>query len=334
MTSASEYAFRILSTEAPTTASIRVRDSEIETDAGQVLHGIDTGGLLHLLVPLLQEQDPEPDERSAGVQIFPIELDHGGRSARYLDVVCRLPHLNALFHQVADEMLEEIEGDPAHAAEACRVVLDRWRELFERPHSGLLGPEALMGLLGELLIMEDLAGVDPVRALAAWTGPDSHRFDFVSGQDAIEVKTSATREGRAVEIHGVHQLEPIAGGRLHLAYVRLEARSGGAVTVPDLVDRIVMAGVSRHRLARRLEDAGCSMADRQVYARQAFDVRERLIYAVDDAFPRIIPGSFTSGALPPGVLRLRYYVELGGTVPAPLDETAAVTFLDRFLEPA
>jgi hypothetical protein len=181
----SEYAFSLLGTEIPSLGSLRVRDSDVVVTTGTVLHALDADGLLHLLVPLSQDDDPTPDQRSAGVQLVPIIIAAEEGTRRYLDVVCRLPHLNALFCEVADEMLEAMHSDPIRAALACVVVLNRWRELLERRTSTLLGPQQLMGLLGELLVLEQLATRNAGAALQRWTGPTGHRFDFVAGADAL-----------------------------------------------------------------------------------------------------------------------------------------------------
>ena len=47
-------------------------------------------------------------------------------------------------------MLEALLLDPDDPSRRCREVLERWRELLERPDPRLLGPQQLAGLFGEL----------------------------------------------------------------------------------------------------------------------------------------------------------------------------------------
>ncbi|HEX2092242.1 MAG TPA: PD-(D/E)XK motif protein [Longimicrobiaceae bacterium] len=330
----SAYAFDLLRTESPTAASIRVRDSDVTVQGGTVLHGLDTDGHLHLLVPLSGGEDGVTDQRSAGVQLRPTTLAAGGHQDRYLDVVCLLPHLAPLFCQVADEMLEEIRHGPERPAIACQMVLDRWRELLERRRTKLLGPEQLLGLFAELLVLDQLAVRHPGTALARWTGPLGHRLDFVSGSNAIEVKASEAREGRMVEIHGDRQLEPLPGGTLHLIYTRLEARDESGETIPELVDQIIGRGVPRIRFIEILEAFGFMLSDRDAYQQFRYVVLEHLTYLVNDQFPRIIPASFVAGSVPPGISRLRYTIDLSGPTPAPLSADEAISILDRFVSPS
>jgi hypothetical protein len=330
----SAYAFDLLRTESPTAASIRVRDSDVAVTGGTILHGLDTDGHLHLLVPLISGEDAATDQRSAGVQLRLTTLASGGHQNWYLDVICMLPHLDPLFCQVADEMLEEMRHDPGQPAIACQMVLDRWRELLERGRTKLLGPEQLIGLLAELIVLDQLAVRDPVTALARWTGPLGHRFDFVSGSNAIEVKASGVREGRMAEVHGDRQLEPLPGGTLHLIYMRLEARDEGGETVPEFVDQIIGRGVPRIRFLEILEASGFILSDRDAYELHRYVVLEHLTYLVDDQFPRIIPASFVAGAIPSGVSRLRYTVDLSGLTPVPIPASEAIKVLDRFVSPS
>lgn len=332
MSQNSEYAFSLLQTQSASLDSIRVRDSHVIISAGAVLHGLDKDGLLHLLVPLaLGEDDPALDERSAGVQLRPLTLESQGKRVRYLDVACQLPHLNALFYNVADEMLEEIPLDLRGAVHACHAVLDRWRELLERRRSHLLGFEQLLGLLAELLVLEALATRDPLKALQVWKGPQGERFDFVGGSIAVEVKASSVREGRSAEVHGIRQLEPIPGGELFLIFMRFESRTEGGLTVPAVVDRLITYGVPRLRLLDALQALGFSLSERSAYEGIKFELLEHLTYVVDQNFPRIIPASFTTGSTPSGVSHLRYRIDLAGPLPAPLEPVVAAAALDRLL---
>jgi hypothetical protein len=316
--SRSEFAYRLLSVEHAEADKLRVRDSHVTTPAGTVLHGIDREGRLHLLVPVAGDHSVTPDRRSAGVHLLPAVLESDLQRSAYLDVACVLEHLQPVFMTLADEMLEEIERSPAEALQVSLAVVDRWRELLGRSRSGLLGEDALTGLIGELVMLSALADHEPVGALDAWSGPLGHRFDFVSGSTSLEVKTTTAREGRSVEIHGVQQLEPLPDGRLYLAFVRLELRPAGTVTAPELVDALLTAHVPRGPLLERLHRVGFSLADRSVYDEMRYDVTEQHIYFVYEGFPRIVQGSFARGVMPAGVSSLRYRIDLSGPSPVAL----------------
>jgi hypothetical protein len=139
------------------------------------------------------------------------------------------------------------------------------------------------------------------------------------GSTAVEVKTTTRREGRFVEIHAAEQLVAPESGRLFLGYTRL-AKDPDGQSVPELVEALIAAGVQSAEVVARLEQLGWKSDDIDNYDAQRFIVTDHDLYAVDDAFPRVVPGSFIHGTVPPGVLGLRYTVDLTGPYPQPLTE--------------
>lgn len=297
---------------------IRVEPTGVSVGAGEILAGLDIHGGRHLLVPSSVEGIRE-DRRSAGVQIRGATLEDEGHQLRFLDVVCLVPRLNDLFAEVASDMLEALILGPAHPAAVCYAVLERWRELLEKQDPRLLGPQQLTGLFGELLILKDIVTHDPSGGIDTWTGPDKKQHDFTGNAAAIEVKTTTVREGRIVEVHGVEQLEAPADGALFLAFVRLDVDPNGT-PVPALVDEILALGAERRPFLGLLSRAGYDPTKTLEYASPAFIPRERRLYAVTTGFPRVVGSSFVDRRLPPGVLRLRYDIDLTGEPPRPLDD--------------
>lgn len=311
---------------------IRVEPAGVTVGDGHVLAGLDIQGGRHLLVPAPASGMRE-DRRSAGVQIRSAVLEDAGRQVEFVDVVCLVPRLNDLFAEVASDMLEALTVESENPAAVCHNVLECWRELLERPDPRLLGPEQLAGLFGELLVLKDIASYDPHRAMDTWTGPAKDEHDFTGAGAAIEVKTTTVREGRVVRIHGVEQLAAPLGGTLFLAFIRLDVDVSGT-SVPALVAEIFESGVDRRAFLERLARAGYDQAKSLEYELPAFIPCERRVYPVAGQFPRIISESFSSGHVPPGVLRLRYEIDLTGEPPGPLDDAEAAAVFRGMTTPA
>jgi hypothetical protein len=322
----SEDIFTLLESES-VGAAVRVRYTDIELDAGKVAHGLHpVGDRRHLYVPLADGQPAVEDRTSRGVSITEQTLEENGRRRRYLDIACEVAELRDLFAVLCDEMLEAIASRRTEPAVACRNVLDRWRELLSPAPSRLLGRETLAGLLAELHFMELIAARDPERACALWTGPDRGRFDYTSGDAAVEVKATMSRERLTVQIHGIGQLEPVDGRVVRLFVEQLEPVPAGGDSVPDAVNRLGSAGVDMHALVTGLAAVGYSMSDAVVYRKIRFEVRSRRAFRTDtDGFPKLVP----SGLIDPGVLNritlVRYTVDLtglgasSGALPGPAD---------------
>lgn len=132
-----------------------------------------------------------------------------------------------LFAAMACDVVGAID-DAASAgiaeAKLLKVFIRRvvaWQQFMSRGASPL-GPEAELGLVGELLFMSCLlqAGVSTEAVLEGWVGPDDAPQDFVLGDGAIEVKATLSTAGFPVKIGSLEQLNDAVVSPLFLAAVR------------------------------------------------------------------------------------------------------------------
>jgi putative PD-(D/E)XK family protein DUF4420 len=316
----------MLAFPGPRSEELRVHELEgIELPAGPPLLGIDAAGQRHLLMPIPSGARVVEDTRSGGVQIVAHQLIDRVQLRLYVDVVCRKPHLHELFSVLASEIVAQLGREAGQPDLVSRSVLDRWRELLEAEPSEELSFKKLVGLFGELWHLRELVRCNPL-AVGCWMGPSGARYDFVGRDLALEVKSTTARYGRLFEIHGEMQLEPPAGGNLYLAANKLEEVPAGGESAGDLVESMVSMGADRHDLLARLGVGGIHPDALERLGERRFRVIENRVYAVSVGFPRITSASFASGALPAGVLKLRYEIDLTTEPPYPLleDEIAAV----------
>ena len=317
--------------EAPTRGEFRVIDAGVRSSEGPALRALDSEGMRHLLIPTQSDAVVEADERSSGVHIRGRELEEAGAGrVVFVDLACRKPHLARVFSALVDEVLAELALDPGRPARVARRVLNRWRELLERELPGVMSPEALVGLFGELRMLRRLVRHDP-RALESWIAPAGGVVDFQNGRIRLEVKTTTARQGLAVEIHGVDQLDVPAGTELLLAILTVDRTPGAGESVPALVDDIRALGPDPVRFAQKLYEAGYADADAPHYAEERFTVRDEFLYAVDDQFPRLIRTSFVGNDLPNKVRRLTYTLDLTEPPPAALEYDAGEAALRRLV---
>lgn len=218
------------------------------------------------------------------------------------------------------ELFVEMVSDVAGAMDSCsaegeaailRIMLRRvrmWQQFMSRG-AGPLGPEAELGLAGELHFLAALlgAGVEPDSALKAWVGPEDAPQDFLLGEGAIEAKATMSSSGFPVKIGSLEQLDDGLASPLFLAAVRFSGGDGG-LTLPEMVGEV------EHRLDgepgavdllhERLMMAGYSDIHAGQYSRR-FEPRESRILSVSEGFPRM-----TTGTVPPGVTRAIYEINL------------------------
>ena len=313
---------------APAGESLRASPIDLGRADRPVWAGRDAEGRFHVLIARDRAGRGARGPSLRRVQIWVTNRLDSGVSRTFLDVVCLIPELVRLFEDIVADMLERIAVDDGDPAVICATELNRWRALLERPRSDRLSLSDEVGLFGELIVALEIARLSARSIPLRWTGPSSATVDFLSDTTAIEVKTTTRREGRIVEIHGVEQLEPPSGRDLFLEWVRVVESPEGR-SIADLVVEMTDLGVRRLELLEALGRRGYEERMAHGVSCGLFEVVERRMYTVDDAFPRIIKSSFIGSAMPPGTMMLRYQVDLTGRSPVPLTDHDARLVYER-----
>jgi hypothetical protein len=280
--------------------------------------GMDSNGARSVLIPCPPENDALGLWKSAGVALDRRNfLGTEGVSGTWLVLSCLQSGLYDVFLRLAANLLNCLPSDERQVLSVCMTTLDAWRSLLGSLQQSTLGPNEVVGLIGELLVLQKLARVNPILALAAWEGPAGGRHDFRYNIRAIEAKATAARVGRFITINGPNQLEAPTGGSLHLSWVRLESVPGGTLQLPKLVSSLQNEGIDKERLSGVLARRGYNEAAEQPAMKATYELVEWLVWKVDVNFPRIVPASFVGGAIPSSVINLNYTIDLSGSEPAP-----------------
>lgn len=310
MNEASESSFSLIE-DGPLARGLRMRDSDVAAAGGYVSHAVDALGRRHLLIPLAADQQPIADRHSQGISISPRDLEDAKGRTRYIDVACEEADLRDLFAIFCDDLLDRLEADPAAPAAVCVSVLDRWRDLFNPKPGRLLGEQALVGLLAELHVLEQIAGRDVSSALRLWTGPDRARADFTGRLAALEVKATTNRERATVAIHGMQQLDQGTLEDIYLYVEQFERVPVGGDSVPDAVRRLLAGGLSRTEVLSSLSAVGYLESDREAYSLFRFELTAtRTFRASTPGFPRLIPSSLVDPSLAARIHEVRYSIDV------------------------
>jgi hypothetical protein len=200
-----------------------------------------------------------------------------------------------LFAMMAGDIVRMLESCSASGEERLfQLFLGRiraWQDFMERGRDGVLGPEAEVGLYGELVVLKGLleAGVTAAVALETWQGPLDGLQDFMIGTGALEVKTTVAANGFPATIGSLEQLDVSPRQPLFLAGVRLSL-GGSGKTLPEFTEELrgllsddpAALGVFESRLVQ----AGflAALADR--YTRRFAHARTTVL-PVNERFPKL-----------------------------------------------
>lgn len=276
-------------------------------------------GLIHLMTRLPEDRErfDVPLGRLLRAAWIATNEDRGRRD--WLDVVCTDARLLRTFLSLIGEMLDRSDESGRPSIDELAEVLESWRAALARERTAM-DRNRLVGLFGELTVLERLAARDPQAALLSWKGRQGAIHDF-SRTNALEVKTLVGDGSPAVTIHGEHQLDPPVGGALHLVAFRI-ADSAEGESLEELTARIAEHGVPHEDILRTLVDDAPGIEDRQ----RRFAIEEIRLHEVTDDFPGLRSSRLSPETLR-GVSNISYQLSLDAC-PGQLDPDQLDTVLE------
>lgn len=244
---------------------------------------------------------------------FTVErVDPHGEGKTWLALTRRESGSTELFAAMVRDVAGVMDSEAASGEDRLlRVFLGRvrtWQE-FMRKGAQALGPEAEIGLIGELHFLEAIveAGVPAPLAVEAWVGPLDGIQDFEIGTGAVEVKATVSTAGFPAKIGSLEQLDDSIRQPLFLAGVRFSQKESG-LNLPEFVEAVRQTfngdPEAKRVFAERLLAAGYLDVHAERYPRRFVPAGIK-IFEVVDGFPRITPGT-----VPAGVKRVMYEIDL------------------------
>lgn len=282
--------------------------SGIETGFGPVRFAIGPEGQPRLMVPCGSGASLKKEASNGKLSVSMSRYDVAGRKTLFLDVMCIDRALDAVFAELAEEIVHRIGTGQAPVG-AVEGTISDFRDLLRDAEQPVVQDEKILGLVGELVVLHRLACISP-QALDAWTGPYEQRHDFRRREHAIEVKTSSRADATSVSISSCEQLAEPAGGSLMLVHLHVERAEGGQLSVSWLSSEIVACGVQRKSLGKALAAMGCLDPDSPEWNRIRYELEKISGYRVAHGFPRITSGQFPGGMLPEGIGSIVYSIDL------------------------
>lgn len=292
-------------------APIRVDGKEVSLCAA-----MDLAGQLHLLIPVESGPVGAAPSDLNGLKVRHRLLESG----EVLDLSAPPSH-EQVFTPFCAEIVDAVVRQSRDPWKAVSATIRAWQSAW-KPARQSMDKIVQVGLFGELLVLRSLMipALGPI-AVDQWSGPDSERHDFVSGQLHIEVKT--TRKSRAEhEISRLDQLRVPAECRLLFVSIQLEESVGGDESIATQVDAIVdlLRGdaAALDLFMTKIASLGWCEEVRSSGELLRFFLRRAEVYAVDNDFPRL-PDDFHP---PSGVVSIKYSVDLANLPSLSVDEVS------------
>ena len=279
---------------------------------------VDQAGHLHLLISVDHASGKAMPPDLNGLKVRHRQLDTG----EVFDLSAPPSH-EQVFTPFCREIVDAVVLQNREPWKAVAATIRTWQSAW-KPLRQTMDKTVQVGLFGELMVLRSL--MIPAIGSAAvdhWSGPESERHDFISGRLHIEVKT--TRKTRLEhEISRLDQLWAPVGCQLLFESIQLEETIGGNETLATQVDAIVdlLRGdpAALDGFMTKMVYMGWSEEIRKSGELLRFFVRGADVYAVDEDFPRL-PEDFLP---PPGIVSVKYTIDLANLPTLGVDEASAV----------
>lgn len=257
----------------------------------------DSSGSRHLLIPSTVTSGPRQFVGDS-LKVSGSRWVFDRTTMDFLDISCPRADLFGVFDELIVSILDEAlaASDPVGVTDE---VLARWRRLLAT--RAPLSERRAMALFAEMHVL-DVATIGRSFDPEHWRGPLNEPKDIVGPGGWIEVKAAGVRS-ESVTVHGLEQLDDIAGLHGTLAVVVVERNEAGT-KLKELADRLRARSVDPERFDERLATTGYSTA-----AADAGWTVVEVIASEAKLCPRIVPSDLRA-ALPAGIQRLSYDVSL------------------------
>ena len=235
---------------------------------------------------------------------------NGGDIEKYLSISPPTLELSEIFLSFIRFTLDDLASQTS-IDNVISLIIEKYEDWSAFFASGGLGKDStskIIGLIGELLILEKVIKMFDETAISSWWGPVRHRHDFEFANSGIEVKTTINPHSNEVEIHGLKQLSPDPGRSLYLAHLKLNLDPQG-FNLSDLINRLLTSKVSKFELEEKIGKSGVTKELIDSFTNFKFNGFLARYFLVDATFPSITQENLSISKLS-RISRVSYKVDL------------------------
>lgn len=287
---------------------IRTIPTDVITPSGRVRLALGPNEEPRVLLPLSERETLSRSGAADALSLTVSCFNHKGHSVRFIDLVCLSRDLETVFAEVVDEMLARIATGTS-CISAIESTIEDFRSLLMQSNDKEVAPNVVVGLVGELLILNRLLDLS-ASGWRAWSGPSGNRHDFRRGKTSLEIKATVRAGKPTIVINGLDQLELPDDGTLHLLCLVLEPVPGGSLSIFGLATSALKKSDEPDGLRSLLAAIGCEDFDKPRWNRHSFRIQSESLYEVRDGFPRLTSSMLSTGVAHAGLSAITYSVDL------------------------
>ena len=283
----------------------------------EIFAGRDSDGYPHLLIPETSSGSALTGPLSAFIFSETRSLEDGdGNLQSFVDLACHSKDVDGIFAPICLEISETLSTSSAATQDGLLTlfesIIQKWRDVLEALAEITSPKNQKIGLIGELVFLEQLMRNRGKVAFDAWFGPDKSRHDFEFKDEAFEVKSSTVLHRKICTIHGLNQLSAAPGTELQLVHLQFEEAVSG-ISVDTVLSELTSFGIGLHDLRAKISEHWPLAHPNPPSWFTDFHVKvvSASLFPVDANFPKISSKELAPAALP-HLLDVSYNLLLDG----------------------
>ena len=232
----------------------------------------------------------------------------------FIHLECTLPAYQDNFTVIIREILADFDNSSADMEDSVNKIISKWKHFLSAPPIDLMPEEEILGLLGELMLLERLTRMVGSKAVEIWTA-DRGEEDFIKDINVVEVK-STLKERHEHIINGIDQLLIVPDRRKYILSLLFTKKEGNdSLSLPKLI-KSVSQTLANYPEAydsffRKLHHRNYDPRDAEDYQKFQYALIKGGFFKVNEAFPKLTTTEL-SIPLNPRVSRVRYLLDMEG----------------------
>ena len=233
------------------------------------------------------------------------------------------------FILILKEIIETYDNSNFDIDKSVNIVISKWRHFLAAPKSNILKEDEIVGLIGELLLLNKLIDAANVDAIDYWVANNGEE-DFIFNAAIIEVKSTQKDKHEHI-INGIDQLafNPLKR-KFILSIIFNKSTSINSISLPKIINecsnKISSFPDIKGAFYSILNNRGYDIRDEDLYFEFTYQLIRAGFFEVNESFPKLTQNELKS-SLNSRVSKIRYTIDMEGLH----SEDFNTTNLDSFL---
>jgi hypothetical protein len=254
---------------------------------------------------------------------------NGNDFSSFIVIECQNDGYINNFILILKEIIETYDNSNFEIDKAVNIVISKWRYFLAAPKSNILKEDEIVGLIGELLLLNKLIDKINVDAVDYWVANNGEE-DFIFNSTIIEVKSTQKVKHEHI-INGIDQLalNPLKQ-KFILSIIFNKSASNNCISLPSIINECSIKLTSfpdkQGSFYSILKNRGYDIRDEDQYFEFSYEYIRGGYFEVDESFPKLTQNELKS-SLNSRLSKIRYTIDMEGLHSEDFNSTNLEIFL-------